>query len=235
LTFPWHFVTFVDLLKSEMLLIEVPRNSVTLGIEIGQGEFGVVMKGVAVGLRGSAEVHSVAVKVMRASLSQSDANAFLREGLRLHELHHPKVVRLLGVCLTSQPYLLIFEYMVYGDLKSLLRSCVEQSVQLGIDHLLKFASDALEGFLYLQRKQFVHRDLAARNVLVNAHLVAKIGDFGMARRQYHSDYYKESGTMTTSGPMVLPIRWMAPESFFDGTWTMQSDVWMFGVLLWGLS
>ena len=30
------------------------------------------------------------------------------------------------------------------------------------------------------------------------------------------------------------FRWMAPESFFDGTWDLKSDVWMFGVLLWGL-
>ncbi len=28
-------------------------------------------------------------------------------------------------------------------------------------------------------------------------------------------------------------RWMAPESFFDGTWDLASDVWMFGVMLWG--
>ena len=33
----------------------------------------------------------------------------------------------------------------------------------------------------------------------------------------------------------MPIRWMAPESYFDGTWDARSDVWMFGVLVWGMS
>lgn len=30
-------------------------------------------------------------------------------------------------------------------------------------------------------------------------------------------------------------RWMAPESFYDGTWSVCSDAWMLGVLMWGLS
>jgi hypothetical protein len=38
----------------------------------------------------------------------------------------------------------------------------------------------------------------------------------------------------TAGTLVLPMRWMAPESYSDGTWDLQSDMWMAGVLLWGL-
>jgi hypothetical protein len=32
---------------------------------------------------------------------------------------------------------------------------------------------------------------------------------------------------------VFGCRWMAPESYFDGTWNLRTDVWMFGVLIWG--
>ena len=54
----------------------------------------------------------------------------------------------------------------------------------------------------------------------------KIGDFGMTRSMYDSDYYR------FSRQGMLPVRWMAPESLTDGIFTPKSDVWSFGVLLY---
>jgi serine/threonine protein kinase len=125
--------------------------------------------------------------------------------------------------------------MPHGDLKTMLRQCQSKGISLYDEHLLSFAMDVSCGFEYLQQMQFIHRDLAARNVLISASFKAKIGDFGMARRTYRSEYYSTSERSSlTSGTLVLPMRWMAPESYFDGTWDLKSDVWMFGVLLWGL-
>ena len=72
-------------------------------------------------------------------------------------------------------------------------------------------------------KTWFYRDLAARNCMISADKVVKVGDLGLARHVYMTDFYH------TSSNVGLPIRWMAPESIADRFFTSQSDVWSLGV------
>uniref|UniRef100_A0A667ZFB8 Tyrosine-protein kinase receptor n=1 Tax=Myripristis murdjan TaxID=586833 RepID=A0A667ZFB8_9TELE len=92
--------------------------------------------------------------------------------------------------------------------------------------MLQMAGQIADGMAYLNANKFVHRDLAARNCMVAEDFTVKIGDFGMTRDIYETDYYRKGGKG------LLPVRWMSPESLKDGVFTTNSDVWSFGVVLW---
>ncbi|NWV68534.1 FLT3 kinase, partial [Malurus elegans] len=97
---------------------------------------------------------------------------------------------------------------------------------LTFEDLLFFSYQVAKGMEFLESKSCIHRDLAARNVLVTHGKVVKICDFGLARDVMNDSNY------IIRGNARLPVKWMAPESLFERTYTMKSDVWSYGILLW---
>ncbi|NXN98312.1 FLT3 kinase, partial [Rhinopomastus cyanomelas] len=97
---------------------------------------------------------------------------------------------------------------------------------LTFEDLLCFSYQVAKGMEFLESKLCIHRDLAARNILVTHGKVVKICDFGLARDIVNDSSY------VVRGNTRLPVKWMAPESLFERTYTIKSDVWSYGILLW---
>ena len=79
----------------------------------------------------------------------------------------------------------------------------------------------------------MHGDLAARNILIggmegdpNDNYVAKISDFGLSKNFYDNYRYKKTNREE------VPWKWMAFEYLNDGQFSMKSDVWSYGVVIW---
>ncbi|KAL2084022.1 hypothetical protein ACEWY4_019540 [Coilia grayii] len=186
----------------------------------------------------------VAVKILRPDASKNARNDFLKEVKILSRLKDPNIIRLLGVCVSSDPLCMVTEYMECGDLNQHLshRMLLDKTgpshntPTISYPALISMASQIASGMKFLSSLNFVHRDLATRNCLVggergerddrSGERQIKIADFGMSRNLYAGDYYR------IQGRAVLPIRWMAWECILMGKFTTASDVWAFGVTLW---
>ena len=204
--------------------------------EIGEGQFGKVYLAVAKNIVKDEKETRVAVKTVKGGSSRETAEDFRKEIQIMMDFDHPNVIALLGVCTLKEPLYLITELMKHGDLKEFVRAAraSEERVRplLSLEQLLNIASQAVAGVAHLASRKFVHRDIAARNCLVggddvgdDANYVVKIADFGMAKDVYVGDYYRKKGG-------ALPVRWMAPEAIMDGKYTVESDTWSTGILLW---
>lgn len=212
----------------------IGQHELSLQESIGEGYFGKVYRGEMREADGS--LHTVAVKVLKESATRQAEEDFMREVEVMAAFNHPHILRLVGVVPRgpqSAPCM-VFEFMPFGDLTEVLR-CSSKNPwapprpglpPLTQEALLGVALQIALGMRYLAAQRFVHRDLACRNCLVGQNLTVKIADFGMSRDVYTCDYYKMGGSRT------LPVRWMSPEALLYFRFTLESDVWSFGVVLW---
>lgn len=210
---------------------EVAKDKVIVNRRLGEGAFGTVYGGEA---QISEDGWSaVAVKTLKCGSTKEDRLDFLAEAEAMKRFDHKNVVKLVGVCLESEPLYTIMEFMLYGDLKTFLlarRHLVKEKLTEDSDispkRLTMMALDIARALSYLADQKYVHRDVACRNCMVNAQRVVKLGDFGMARPMFENDYYRFNRTG------MLPVRWMSPESLALGKFTPASDVWSYAVFLY---
>ena len=247
----------------------------------------------------------VAAKTLKENNGEETRIEFEREAELLTNLKHPNIVHFYGISWDGDPFMMLFEYMEYGDLNNFLRThgpdsflmmspgsaspsystagsidesglskktisivpasncasdgatgeekhfdstsfttTTRQSVvgfnnrdkllanasafdrfnrQLELRDLYRISVQIADGMEYLNSQHFVHRDLATRNCLVGENLIVKIGDFGMSRDVYSTDYYRVSVTLIIF--LVVKVRKVLTKGLFQ-TFTHSS------MLLW---
>ena len=243
-----EYYTFKYGLEGSANLQIIPRENINLVDVIGEGHFGTVYRGTATGLTEDEAGVVIAAKSLKLSTSDDNLKDFMQEARYMSPLSHPNIISLYGISLSKEPFFLVFEYMPEGDLRAFLQrnggslerrlmhlnrsksrsssSASYESPNLTLSQLMKICYQVACGMEHVASHGQIHRDLAARNCLVGNNLLVKIGDFGLSRLLYQKHFYQER-----NGAEV-PVRWMAPEALLRGEFTIECDVWSFGVLMW---
>ena len=161
----------------------------------------------------------MAKKCVRLEPKQTSQQQILRELQVLRECHSPYIVSFYGAFFTTDGSInMCMEYMDLGSLDPICRELG------GIDERVmgKIALSVLHGLVYLYDGfRIMHRDIKPSNILLNSKGEVKLCDFGV------------SGSLVNSvaNSFVGTSAYMAPERIQGCKYTIQSDVWSFGLTL----
>lgn len=182
----------------------------------------------------------VVLKVLKGGLLSAEQmrTTVLREARMASAIEHPNVCAIYEVGEEGEEAFIVMQYVPGQSLDRLIAKG-PSNLQL----ILSVGIQIADGLCAAHSLGIFHRDLKPANVMLTDGGLAKILDFGLARRlnpeEAVFDPAKSSapkdgtaaGTYTARGGTIA---YMAPEQFVTGQSSVQSDLWALGVILYEL-
>ncbi|CAA2949736.1 probable LRR receptor-like serine threonine-kinase At3g47570 [Olea europaea subsp. europaea] len=164
-----------------------------------------------------------AIKVF--DLDIEDANkSFDVECHIMSNIRHRNLVKVINSCCNLDIKALVLEYMPNGNLNKWLYSCDScLDIAQRLDIMMNVAC-ALEYLHHGYPSPIVHCDLKPSNILLDENMVARVGDFSIAKLFTKDQRISQTKTLGTIG-------YMAPEYGSTGLISTMADVYSYGILL----
>jgi serine/threonine protein kinase len=174
----------------------------------------------------------VALKILPEQFAQDDERLarFEREALILASVNHPNIGSIYSVEQVESTYFLVLE-LVGGET---LAQRLERGVLAPAEARSVFVQ-IVEGTAAAHAQGVAHRDLKPANIVITRSGVAKVLDFGIAKRCGEEPdplaAPRDPRTWTFEGRIIGTIPYMSPEQAAGGSVDLRSDLFSLGVLL----
>ncbi|MGB7137624.1 MAG: protein kinase [Acidobacteriaceae bacterium] len=183
----------------------------------------------------------VVLKILRrgAVSAEQIRSTMLREARMASAIEHPNVCAIYEVGEEGEEAFIVMQYVPGQSLDKLIAKG-PASLQL----VLSVGIQIADGLSAAHSLGIFHRDLKPANVMLTDGGLAKILDFGLARRlpPEEVDFDPAKASRRKPGAPIATytarggtIAYMAPEQFVTGQSSVQSDLWALGVILYELA
>jgi serine/threonine-protein kinase len=186
---------------------------------LGRGGMGMVYKA-----RDRTLDEVVAIKVLRPDFAQDPkmAERFKSEIKLARKVHHRNVCAIHDYGEERGLLYISMEYIEGEDLKHMLREQGGLPSEKAYDISIQVA----EGLQAVHEAGVIHRDLKTPNIMVDPQGVARLMDFGIAKRE------GAEGTMTATGFIMGTPEYMSPEQAQGHKVDFRTDVYALAVVVY---
>uniref|UniRef100_A0A2K6G2Z2 non-specific serine/threonine protein kinase n=1 Tax=Propithecus coquereli TaxID=379532 RepID=A0A2K6G2Z2_PROCO len=160
-----------------------------------------------------------------AKMPIQEKEASKKEVILLATMKHPNIVTFFSSFQENSRLFIVMEYCDGGDLMKRINR--QRGVLFSEDQILSWFVQISLGLKHIHDRKILHRDIKAQNIFLSKNgIVAKLGDFGIARVLNNS--------MELARTCVGTPYYLSPEICQNKPYNNKTDIWSLGCVLYEL-
>ncbi|KAM4860303.1 serine/threonine-protein kinase Nek5 [Thomomys bottae] len=188
---------------------------------IGEGAFGKAY----LAKEKSNSKHCVIKEINFAKMPPQEREESTKEVSLLAKMKHPNIVTFFSSFQEHSRLFIVMEYCDGGDLMTRIHR--QRGVLFSEEQILGWFVQISLGLKHIHDRRILHRDIKAQNIFLSKNgMVAKLGDFGIARVLNNS--------MELAQTCVGTPYYLSPEICQNKPYNNKTDIWSLGCVLYEL-
>ncbi len=159
------------------------------------------------------------------NMTEKDKQDTLNEAKILEKLDHPNIIKFKEVFIANKPIKtlnIVTEYADGGDLSLEIKK--QRKEYFKESQILDYFTQICLAIKHIHGKHIMHRDLKSQNIFLTKTKMVKLGDFGISKNL--------NCTWEKAKTMIGTPYYLSPELVNNKQYTIKSDIWSLGVLLY---